>query len=133
VRGVKLTTHIRLGMRSKNGWSCTSTPPIPLHGVVLRGSTGTILPLPVFGTVPGTCCRIPTAHSYRHTRMHYFLAYLTTICQLLRFYNVYRVGLCEETERLRIYHFFLNSWFLHGESEAKEQEVEPNWNSIHVT
>jgi hypothetical protein len=37
---VKLTTHLRLVQRSKNGWSCTSTPPIRLHGVVLRGSTG---------------------------------------------------------------------------------------------
>jgi hypothetical protein len=29
---------------SKNGWSCTSTPPIRLHDVVLRESTGTTLP-----------------------------------------------------------------------------------------
>jgi hypothetical protein len=32
---VKLTTHLRPVQRSKNGWSCTSTPPIRLHGVVL--------------------------------------------------------------------------------------------------
>jgi hypothetical protein len=38
---VKLTTHLRLVPRSKDGWSCTSTPSIRLHGVVLRGSTGT--------------------------------------------------------------------------------------------
>jgi hypothetical protein len=38
---VKLTTHLRLVPRSKKGWSSTSTPPIRLHGVVLRGSTGT--------------------------------------------------------------------------------------------
>jgi len=30
-----LTTHLRLVPRSKDGWSCTSTPPIRLHGVVL--------------------------------------------------------------------------------------------------
>jgi hypothetical protein len=30
--------------RSKNGWSSTSTSPVRLHGVVLRGSTGTTLP-----------------------------------------------------------------------------------------
>jgi len=35
IRGVKLTTHLRLVQRSKNGWSCTSTSPIRLHGVVL--------------------------------------------------------------------------------------------------
>jgi len=40
---VKLTTHLRLVQRSKNGWRCTSTPPMRLHGVVLRGSTGTPL------------------------------------------------------------------------------------------
>jgi len=33
--GVKLTTHLRLVPRSKNGWSCAPTPPIRLHGVVL--------------------------------------------------------------------------------------------------
>jgi hypothetical protein len=37
---VKLTTHLRLVLRSK---SCTSTPPIRLHGVVLRWSTGGFL------------------------------------------------------------------------------------------
>jgi hypothetical protein len=35
---------------SKNGWSCTSTPPIRLHGVALKGSTGAILPLPFLVT-----------------------------------------------------------------------------------
>jgi hypothetical protein len=34
-RGVKLTTHLHLVPRSKNAWSCTSTLPIRLHGVVL--------------------------------------------------------------------------------------------------
>jgi hypothetical protein len=29
----------------KNAWSCTSTPPICLHGVVLSYSSGTALPL----------------------------------------------------------------------------------------
>jgi hypothetical protein len=41
--------HSPLVPRSKNGWNCTSTPPIRIHGV-LRGSTGTLplpLPLPV--------------------------------------------------------------------------------------
>jgi len=28
----------------KNAWSCTSTPPTRLHGVVLSESTGTTLP-----------------------------------------------------------------------------------------
>jgi hypothetical protein len=46
---VKLTTHLRLVPRSKNGWSCTSTHPIRLHGVVLRGSTGTSLPYMEYG------------------------------------------------------------------------------------
>jgi hypothetical protein len=32
---VKLTTHLSLVLRSKNAWSCTSTPPIRLRGVVL--------------------------------------------------------------------------------------------------
>jgi hypothetical protein len=45
IRGVKLTTHLRLVSRSNNGWSCTSTPPMRLHGVVPSwGSTGTTLP-----------------------------------------------------------------------------------------
>jgi hypothetical protein len=35
---VKLTTHLLLVPRSKNGWSCTSTPSICLHGVVLGGA-----------------------------------------------------------------------------------------------
>jgi hypothetical protein len=34
-RGVKLTTHLHLVLRSKSEWSYTSTPPILLHGVVL--------------------------------------------------------------------------------------------------
>jgi len=34
-RGVKLTTHLHLLPRSKNGWSYTSTPIIRLHGMVL--------------------------------------------------------------------------------------------------
>jgi hypothetical protein len=33
---VKLTTHLHLELRSKNEWSYTSTPPVRLHGVVLR-------------------------------------------------------------------------------------------------
>jgi hypothetical protein len=41
---MKLTTHLHLLPRSKNEWSYTSTPPIRLHGVVLRYSTGTTLP-----------------------------------------------------------------------------------------
>jgi hypothetical protein len=45
---VKLTTHLRLVQRSKNVWSCTSTPPIRLHGVVLRGSTGTTFTFTLF-------------------------------------------------------------------------------------
>jgi hypothetical protein len=32
---VKLTTHLRLVPRSESGWSCTLTPPMCLHGVVL--------------------------------------------------------------------------------------------------
>jgi len=32
---VKLITHLQLVPRSENAWSCTSTPPILLHGVVL--------------------------------------------------------------------------------------------------
>jgi hypothetical protein len=35
IRGVKLTIHLSLVLRSKKGWSCTSTPPIRPHGVVL--------------------------------------------------------------------------------------------------
>jgi hypothetical protein len=34
-RGVKLTTHLHLVLRSKNAWSYTSAPPLRLHGVVL--------------------------------------------------------------------------------------------------
>jgi hypothetical protein len=34
-RGVKLTTDLHLVPRSKNAWSCTSTLPIRLHGVML--------------------------------------------------------------------------------------------------
>jgi hypothetical protein len=33
---IKLTTHRRIVLRSKNAWSYTSTPSIRLHGVVLR-------------------------------------------------------------------------------------------------
>jgi hypothetical protein len=41
---VKLATHLRLVPRSRDGWSCTSTPPMRLHDVVLNwGSTGTTL------------------------------------------------------------------------------------------
>jgi hypothetical protein len=32
---VKLTTHLRLVPSLKNGCSCTSTPPLRLHGVML--------------------------------------------------------------------------------------------------
>jgi hypothetical protein len=31
--------------RSKNGWSCTSTPPVRLHGVVLSWGGGDTQPL----------------------------------------------------------------------------------------
>jgi hypothetical protein len=34
-RGVKLTTHLHLVPGSKNEWSCTFTPPVRFHGVVL--------------------------------------------------------------------------------------------------
>jgi len=34
-RGTKLTTHLHLVARSKNEWSCTFTPSVRLHGVVL--------------------------------------------------------------------------------------------------
>jgi hypothetical protein len=33
-QGMKLTTHFHLVLRSKNVWSCTSTPPVCLHGVI---------------------------------------------------------------------------------------------------
>jgi hypothetical protein len=33
--GVKLTTHLHLLPKSKKEWSCISTPPIHLHGVML--------------------------------------------------------------------------------------------------
>jgi len=39
IRGVKLTTHLRLVPGSKNGWSCTSTPPIRLNAQ-LGGAQG---------------------------------------------------------------------------------------------
>jgi len=39
-QGVKLVTHPRLVPRSKNGWSCTSNPPIRLHGVVRGAQEG---------------------------------------------------------------------------------------------
>jgi hypothetical protein len=35
IRGVKLTTHLRLVPRSESECTCTSTPPMRLHGVVL--------------------------------------------------------------------------------------------------
>jgi hypothetical protein len=45
---VKLTTHLRLVPRSKNGWSCTSTPTYAFMAwCLVRGSTGTTLPLPL--------------------------------------------------------------------------------------
>jgi hypothetical protein len=34
-RGGKLTTHLHLVPRSKNAWSCTSTPPVHLHVVLV--------------------------------------------------------------------------------------------------
>jgi hypothetical protein len=37
--GVKLTTHLHLVPKSKNEWSCISTPLICLHGMVLSSST----------------------------------------------------------------------------------------------
>jgi hypothetical protein len=50
--GVKLTTHLHLVPRSKNEWSYTSTPPVRLHGVVLKQkSSGTPLPLPLSGPI----------------------------------------------------------------------------------
>jgi hypothetical protein len=47
---VKLTIHLHLVPRSKNAWSCTSTPLVRLHGVVLslireHGDSFTFLPL----------------------------------------------------------------------------------------
>jgi len=49
----KLTTHLRLVPRSKNGWTCASTHPIRLRRLVLGwGSTGTTLPLPLIRTYP---------------------------------------------------------------------------------
>jgi hypothetical protein len=50
-RGVKLTTHLHLLLRSKNEWSYSSTPPIRLHGVMLSQITGTTSPLFVICTV----------------------------------------------------------------------------------
>jgi len=41
--------------RSKNEWSYTSTPPIRLHGVVLRWNTGTTLALPILNELIVTC------------------------------------------------------------------------------
>jgi len=34
--GVKLTTHLHLVAKSNNAWSCTSTPRIRFHGMVLN-------------------------------------------------------------------------------------------------
>jgi len=34
-RGVRLTTHLHLVLRSKNEWGYTFTPPLRLRGVVL--------------------------------------------------------------------------------------------------
>jgi hypothetical protein len=46
---VKLTTHLRLVPRSKNGWSCTSTPPMRLQRVVITwGSAETTFYIYVF-------------------------------------------------------------------------------------
>jgi hypothetical protein len=42
-RGVKLITHLHLVQRSKNEWSYTFTPPIRLHGVVLKAQGKTLL------------------------------------------------------------------------------------------
>jgi hypothetical protein len=47
---VKLTTHLHLVPRSKNEWSCTTTSPIRLHGVVLikkKQRDNFTLPLPL--------------------------------------------------------------------------------------
>jgi hypothetical protein len=47
-----MTTHLRPVPRSKSGWSCTSTPPMRLHGVVLGwGNIGATLPLPLEGSL----------------------------------------------------------------------------------
>jgi hypothetical protein len=35
-QGVKLATHLYLMLRSKDAWSYTPSPPIYLHGVVLK-------------------------------------------------------------------------------------------------
>jgi hypothetical protein len=40
---MKLTTHFHLVLRPNSVWSCTSNPPICLHGVVLKFH---LLPLP---------------------------------------------------------------------------------------
>jgi hypothetical protein len=46
---VKLTTHLRLVPRSKNGWSCTFTPQYAFMAwCSVKGSTGTTLPLFTF-------------------------------------------------------------------------------------
>jgi hypothetical protein len=39
-RGVGLATHLHLVPRSGSAWSCASTPPIRLHGVVLCWAQG---------------------------------------------------------------------------------------------
>jgi len=56
---MKLTTHLHLSANFKKVWSCTSTVPVCLHGVVLNEtinvslwhgtwlSTGTTLPVPL--------------------------------------------------------------------------------------
>jgi hypothetical protein len=46
--GREANYSLHLVPRSKNEWSYTFTPPIRLHGVVLRWSTGTTLPLYLF-------------------------------------------------------------------------------------
>jgi hypothetical protein len=46
--GMGLAVRLRLVPRSGAAWSCASTPPMRLSGVVLGWSTGTALPLCTF-------------------------------------------------------------------------------------
>jgi len=43
-RDSKSTTHLHPVPRSRSAWSCASTPPMRLRGVVLKKRTGTTLP-----------------------------------------------------------------------------------------
>jgi hypothetical protein len=67
----------------KNGWSCTSTSPVRLHGVVLRGSIRTTLPL-FFGNIRGLSCFLLPKIQNKHGLLYISSSVFKIFSEVLR-------------------------------------------------